>query len=419
MSSASPTVDASPLAAHRRERNPWSSLDRTVVDSPAHRSLARRAALQSYVLLHNTPAPSGLPLPASLPAPLLLLGSAANDTVVLRGNYNGIPSHIVSMLEGLARRAPSGVRYYNGTDPATATAAARGASAVIAVVRSEPESESKDRQNVTVRQSDAGLLRALCALPAVRTIVVLVNGGAVDVSEWMDVVRCANPVAAIVETWLGGEEAGSALAALLFGDDNFAALSPVTIYRQEFTAVADVADASLRAPVGRGYRFADPRHVLFPFGHGLSYTQWSAVSVGTFDPPVVSAAWLAAQPAGSSPIRLRIALTNTGGRSGSRPLLLFLRRADGATPDAAGGSVGGGLAWPRKWLVSFSKAHHVESGATALLNLSVGAEAVSRWVAPDSEWTSPGRLVAMPGKYVAELSDGGAGRASCFLTVTA
>jgi beta-glucosidase-like glycosyl hydrolase len=394
--------------------NPWSVLGPSTINSAANRALARRAALQSFVLLHNTHEPAGLPLHGE--DSILMLGSAANDSAVLRGNYNGNPSKIINMLQGISLRAHAAVSYFPGRSATGLAKAAANVSVVVAVVRSEDESESHDRANITVREADAELLRVLCSLSSKpRVVLVLVNGGAIDVSEWMDSERCHNPVVAIVETWLGGEEAGSALASLLFGDENFAALSPVTVYRQTFVTAADVADAGLRSPVGRGYRYVDAdKYVLFPFGFGLSYTRWTAGPV-VLEPSSVSAVWLAAQPQGSTPIRLRTTLVNAGPVAGSRPVLLYLRRIlEPADPRARGAS----MDWPKKWLVAFTKVHAIAPNSSAPVELAIGADAVSRWVEfGGSGWAAPGQMEVIPGRYAVVLSEGEEISSPCVLTV--
>jgi beta-glucosidase len=98
------------------DRVPYSKLDEKQLDSAAHRSLARRLANESMVLLKN----DGV-LPLKTVKHIVVVGPLADQTAVLLGNYNGIPSHTVSMLEGLRAEFPgvnityvSGIQFLSG-----------------------------------------------------------------------------------------------------------------------------------------------------------------------------------------------------------------------------------------------------------------------------------------------------------------
>ena len=93
------------------ERVPYSKIDQRELDSAAHRALARRLANESMVLLKN----DGV-LPLKSVRHILVVGPLAEQTAVLLGNYNGTPTHTVSVLEGLREEFPADtIRYIAGT----------------------------------------------------------------------------------------------------------------------------------------------------------------------------------------------------------------------------------------------------------------------------------------------------------------
>ena len=94
------------------EMVPYTTIDEKLLDGPAHRALALKLANESMVLLKND---GILPL-KSTGVKIAVVGSLAEQTPVLLGNYNGIPTHSVSVLEGMRTGIPKAqVRYVRGT----------------------------------------------------------------------------------------------------------------------------------------------------------------------------------------------------------------------------------------------------------------------------------------------------------------
>jgi beta-glucosidase len=90
---------------------PYANLDEKQLDSPAHRELARRIANESLVLLKNDGA-----LPLKSVKRIAIVGPLAEQTAVLLGNYNGTPTHTVSVLEGMKAEFPAAkITYVPGT----------------------------------------------------------------------------------------------------------------------------------------------------------------------------------------------------------------------------------------------------------------------------------------------------------------
>ena len=90
---------------------PYAKIDEKELDSPAHRELARRMANESMVLLKN----DGV-LPLKSVRRIAVLGPLAEQTAVLLGNYNGTPTHTVSVLEGMKAEFPNAsIAYVPGT----------------------------------------------------------------------------------------------------------------------------------------------------------------------------------------------------------------------------------------------------------------------------------------------------------------
>jgi beta-glucosidase len=155
------------------------------------------------------------------------------------------------------------------------------------------------------------------------TIVVITSGGGVDMTRWVDGIR------AIVQAWYPGQEGGTALAQLLFGDFSPSGKLPATFERQfEDSAVyrsyAPQADKRIpyREGVFLGYRHFDrvKTKPLFPFGHGLSYTTFKYSGL-TVTPAVMPENGVAT---------VAFDVTNTGKREGAEVAQIYV--GDGHAP---------------------------------------------------------------------------------------
>ena len=314
------------------EMVPYAQIPYEVNDSSAHRQLALQAAQESIVLLKN--AHGALPLRKDLSS-IAVIGPNADDAIVLLGNYNGTPSRSVTVLEGIRQKvsAKTRVTYARGCDIvddsregfAEAVAAARGADVAIVVLglSQRVEGEEGQREGVQGKGVSSGdrteidlpgvqeeLLRAVHAT-GTPVVLVLLNGSAVAVN-WADA-----HVPAIVEAWYPGEEGGTAVADVLFGDYNPAGRLPVTFYK----SVDQLPPFRDYAMAGHTYRYstAEP---LYAFGYGLSYTTFRYNDL-QITPAVMP-------PDGRVQVSVRV--TNTGARAGDEVVQLYVRDVVASAP---------------------------------------------------------------------------------------
>jgi beta-glucosidase len=197
-------------------------------------------------------------------------------------------------------------------DPA-AVAAARDADVVVAVVGitsalegeempvSEPGFDGGDRTNIDIPAPEEALVRAVAATGK-PLVVVLMNGSALA-ARWEK--EHAN---AIVEAWYPGEEGGRAIANTLSGANNPSGRLPVTFYAG-VDQLPKFEDYSMK---GRTYRYFTSTP-LWPFGHGLSYTQFSYTSLNL--PQNIRA---------GQPLRASAVVRNSGAVAGDEVVQLYL-----------------------------------------------------------------------------------------------
>ena len=202
---------------------------------------------------------------------------------------------------------------------------AKAADAVLVCVGydSGSEAESFDRTFQLPAGQDELINTVREANP--HTIVVITSGGGVDMTKWVE------GVPAILEAWYPGQEGGTALAQILFGDVNPSGKLPATFERRwEDSAVLDSyyadADKHVRYSEGvfLGYRHFDKAAVkpLFPFGFGLHYTKFSYGNL------TVSPASLQ----GDGPVTVSFDLTNMGDREGAEVAEVYVGEPHAIVP---------------------------------------------------------------------------------------
>ena len=149
------------------------------------------------------------------------------------------------------------------------------------------------------------LIRAVAATGK-PVIVVLVGGSAVTMDDWLDKVD------GVVTAWYPGDEGGNAVADVLFGDYNPAGRLPITFPK----AVGQVPLVYNHTPTGRlDYYYDLPGEPLFPFGFGLSYTDFTYGDL-KFDKQSIDR---------SDSVHIRFRLKNVGSRAGDEVVQLYIR----------------------------------------------------------------------------------------------
>ena len=206
--------------------------------------------------------------------------------------------------------------------------------------------------------------RFLKALKEAGKQIVLVNCSGSCIALQPEVETCD----AILQVWYPGQEGGTAVADVLFGDCNPSGKLPVTFYKNS-EQLPDYEDYSMR---GRTYRYFDD--ALFPFGFGLSYTSFK---LG--EPNLNSQNTQNIQSIQNNPITLTIPVTNSGKRDGTETVQLYIRN-----PQDADG--------PLKSLRAFQRIH-VKAGQTANAELQLTDKSFEFWDAASNA------MRVKPGKY--------------------
>jgi len=303
---------------------PYAQIPIEVNDRPEHRALALRAARESIVLLKNDG--GFLPLDKGVKS-VAVLGPNADDAEVVLGNYNGTPSKTVTPVEGIRNIVPRAEVYFaqgcniKGDDTAGIAGAielAGKADVAVVVVGLSQKIEGEegevegagDRESLDLPKGQQELLEAVHAT-GTPVVVVLINGSALAVN-WADA-----HAAAIVEAWYPGEEGGTALAEVLFGDYNPAGRLPVTFYKSA-EQLPPFDDYNME---GKTYRYFRDEP-LYPFGYGLSYTSFAYDNLALSSKKV--------EPGEN--VQISVDVRNTGDREGDEVVQLYVNDVEASVP---------------------------------------------------------------------------------------
>jgi beta-glucosidase len=338
------------------------------VTSDKHNALAREIAAKATVLAKNEN--KALPLKASDYSNKCIAVIGDESTVSGGGSGKVTPSYIITPAQGVKNALEAAgikdatVQYINGTDvDAAAKLASQCAVAVVVVATSS--SEGSDRASLSLGNGQDELVTAVAAQNP-KTIVAVNCPGAV-LMPWKDLVP------AIVISWLPGQEAGNALADILFGTVNPSGRLPITMPNKEneigftpemYPGVGTPPEATYTEGLLVGYRWYDANNVVpaFPFGHGLSYTSFEYSNLEVMQ-----------SPASSLPL-IGVTIKNSGSVTGAEVVQMYLEY-----PAAAGE--------PPKQLRGFLKTAELAPGATQHVTFVVTSRDVSVWDVATHDWS--------------------------------
>ena len=288
------------------------------------RAAARRIAGRSIVLLKNER--NVLPLVKSVRS-IAVIGPLADDKQSPLGWWagDGRAEDTVTPLAGIRSKVSpqTKVNYAKGCEVlgdstggfAEATAAANNSDLAILFVGEAKEmvGEAASRSTLDLPGRQMDLVKAIQATGK-PTIVVLVNGRPPTIG-WI-----VENVPAIVESWMGGTESGNAIADVLFGDVNPGGKLPVTFPRTVGQVPIYYNHMQTGRPPELNNRYTSkyfdiPWTPQFPFGYGLSYTQFR-----------ISNVQLSAQAIGlTDTIRVSADVENVGKRAGDEVVQVYIR----------------------------------------------------------------------------------------------
>jgi beta-glucosidase len=369
----------------------------SITDNAEARALALEAAHKSVVLLKND---GVLPLRIDRLKTLAVIGP--NAARIDLGGYSNVPARAISILDGIKAKVGERVRVVSAegvrltdsgdwyqdevvlSDPQQnreriqeAVQIAQGADAIVLVIGgSSATSREAWARNHLGDRAELGLIgeqdQLVQAMFALRkpVAVVLINGQPLSIP---DVAAQAN---ALLEGWYPGQEGGTAIADILFGDANPGGKLPVTIAR----SIGQLPMFYNQKPSAhRGYHFASAEP-LFPFGYGLSYTTFaigtprlSATRIGTGDFVVVA-----------------VDVRNTGAVAGDEVVQLYVR------------DVVSSITRPVKELKAFRRVT-LPPGATTTVEFTLGKDAFAYWNEAMQYVVEPGEFQIMAGPNSVDL----------------
>lgn len=364
----------SKLSAGLFERpDPDTSRDGPDAPSPEGRALARRAAIDSTVLLRNDGA-----LPLALGKRVAVVGELGRTQRDLVGPHAAMfrAEDGVSVLDGLRRRGGSTITFSQGCDVpcqsdagfAAAEHAAREAEIVLAVLgeSNEMSGEAASRARLTLPGQQGKLLDRLVATGK-PVVLVLIAGRPIELGPTVD------RLGAILMAWFPGTEGGNAVADLLFGEADPAGKLPVSWPR----TVGQVPLPYDLPPTGRPhdpknhytYRYIDEAVTpLFPFGFGKTYTEWA---LGNVEMP-------SRRLSRNDRLEVGATLRNTGSRRARQVVQLYVRQ------------LGASRSRPGRQLKAFEKVA-LGAGETARLTLRVPVSELGFHADDGSYAVEPGR----------------------------
>jgi beta-glucosidase len=373
--------------------NAAGTLNPGIVTDATHISVARQTEEEGAVLLKNN---GVLPFGSSVKSIAIVgpdyqrpiaptaaeNGSAAKDANPFvsglgdRGSSQTVPPHAVSYLSGITTRAGSGITVTSSAD------ASAGANANVIVVpvtmAHEDEGEAygggADRVDLTLTdvhpihwgtpKPTAFINTLRTTYPNAKIVVLLAVGSAIVMEDWM------NSADAIVQTFYPGQEGGTAVAELVFGDINFSGKLPFTVSADPTGSdYPAFQNASSQANIDylHGYRRFEANGVTprFWFGFGLSYTTYAYSNLQV----------LCSHISTTGRLNVQVTVKNTGSVAGTEIVQLYIGYPNKLTSQPR----------PPKELKAFTRVT-LAAGASQNVQLSVPATDMAYWDMGSNGW---------------------------------
>lgn len=333
-------------------------------------ALAREIAADTIVLLKN----DGAILPLNPKAEIAFIGAYAAAPRFQGGGSSHTNAFRIENALDSARAYGANIGYAQGfsgeadeTDPkmqaqAVELAKKSDVAVIFAGLPDSFESEGYDRTHMRLPDCQNALIRAVRAVQP-NVVVVLHNGSPVEM-PW------AADVDGILEAYLGGEAIGAAVSDVLFGSVNPSAKLAETFpthLEQNPSALnfpGDSKTVEYREGIFVGYRYYDAKKLepLFPFGHGLSYTefQYRNARIEEIDPVAAD-------------VRVAVDITNAGARFGKEVVELYIAPLKAKKKR------------PVQELRDFAKVA-LEPGETKTVRFSLGRRAFAYWETEIHDW---------------------------------
>src|SRR6267143_499715 len=363
--------------------------EKTSLVTVSNRAVARAIADRSMVLLKNER--ESLPLSRALHS-IAVIGPLADDHRSPLGWWSGDgkPEDTVTPLTGIrAKVSPATkVSYAKGCDTqgdstegfAEAVAIARDSDVAIVFVGESAEmvGEAASKSSLDLTGPQLDLVKAVHATGKPK-IVVLINGRPLTVG-WI-----VENTPAVLEAWMGGTEAGNAIADVLFGDVNPSGKLPVTWPRSVGQVPLYYNHMNTGRPPEANNRYTSkyldvPWTPLFPFGYGLSYTQFKITNLLLSAPRIPL----------DGKLTVSVDVENVGKRSGDEVVQLYIR------------DVAASMTRPVKELKGFQRLT-LQRGEKKRVDFLLSAEQLGFWNREMRFTVEPGEFKVMVGANSEDL----------------
>lgn len=362
-------------------QQPYMQYPPDTIGHPDHVETSLQLARESIVLLKND---GSLPLDATSIRKVAALGPHFNSTSKMAGNYHGQLPPMLSPAEALQGAFKGQVvgllgcqlddNDKSGFDAAASAAKLADVAILFMGISGEIEGENRDRTSVALPGTQEDFIEAMAKVQK-KTVLVLLNGGSVDVSAAKN-----NPnIVAIVEAFYPGMKGGEAIADVLFGEYNPSGRLPYTMHKKEFVDQIPMIDMSMTNYPGRTYRYFRGDNV-YPFGHGLSYT--------TFNYETDEVGLIRESRTRDDGVKYRVRVKNTGDVAGDTSVLAFISFKDSTTD----------FSCPQSQLFGFEK-FHLSPGESKEVFFSAAPVALRCYHLSDKRLGSP------LGRYIVRIGD--------------